>query len=399
MMSSVKWTPSVPEGRWSTLGPYYAMFPTDFVRDAVARFSKVGDGVLDPFCGRGTVPFVASSTGRFAVGMDVNPVAWVYASAKTSPEPDVTKILQRIREIAEAIRPGDETPENEFQEWAWAPKTLAFLNAARRELNWKIDRADWTLAAIIMIYLHGKTGGAVSNQMRQSKAMAPNYSVQWWKARGLRPPDIDPVEYFESRVAWRYAKGLPRMSGWSEIELGDARQKLVSWKGSKFNLLVTSPPYCGVTNYRLDNWIRLWLLGDVPLPDNKTAEKYIDRDGYKSMLMNVFTAAKRSMKENAVVLVRTDSRVFTRDVTAATLRTLWPDHRMLAKSERPERTQTRLFGDRSEKPGETDMLLLPPEDRRRPAGYRLVRDYEMASVPSVTATPVENSHKIAVGQK
>ncbi len=106
MKIDVKWTPSIPEGRWATLGPYYAMFPTDFVRDAIARFSKVGDGVIDPFCGRGTVPFVASSTGRFAVGMDVNPVAWVYASAKTSPEPDVQKVLRRIREIGEAVRPG-----------------------------------------------------------------------------------------------------------------------------------------------------------------------------------------------------------------------------------------------------------------------------------------------------
>ncbi|ERM00089.1 hypothetical protein Q644_07010 [Brucella intermedia 229E] len=181
------------------------------------------------------------------------------------------------------------------------------------------------------------------------------------------------------------------MSGWSEIELGDARQKLSSWKGSKFNLLVTSPPYCGVTNYRLDNWIRLWLLGDLPLPDNKSSEKYADRESYRSMLMDVFSSAKMSMTESATVLVRTDSRLFTRDVTAATLRALWPDHRMLAKSERPEKTQTQLFGDRTEKPGETDMLLLPPGDRRRPSGYGLVRDHEMASVPAAFSTSGERS--------
>ncbi len=380
MKHEVKWTPSVPEGRWATLGPYYAMFPTDFVRDAVARFSQPGDGVLDPFCGRGTVPFVASASGRFAVGMDVNPVAWVYASAKTSPEPDVQKVLQRVRDIAEAVRLGDDVPENEFQEWAWSPRTLAYLNAARRELRWRTDRADWTLAAIILVHLHGKEGGAVSNQMRQSKAMAPNYSVQWWKARGSRPPELDPVSYFEARVNWRYTKGLPRMSGWSEIELGDASERLASWKGSKFNLLVTSPPYCGVTNYRLDNWIRLWLLGDVSLPDNKSAEKYADRESYKRMLTCVFASAKKSMASDATILVRTDSRIFTRDVTAATLRALWPNHRMLAKSERPEKSQTQLFGDKTEKPGETDILLLDLRDRRRPSGYKIVRENEMASV-------------------
>lgn len=82
--------------------------------------------------------------------------------------------------------------------------------------------------------------------------------------------------------------------------------------------------------------------------------------------MSVFSAAKGTMAPNAAVLVRTDSRVFTRDATAATMRTLWPDCRMLAKIDRPEKSQTQLFGDRSEKPGETDILFLPQADRRRP---------------------------------
>ncbi|AFL52458.1 hypothetical protein ABIE78_001660 [Sinorhizobium fredii] len=388
MNKTIDWTPSVPEGRWATLGPYYAMFPTDFVREAVARFSRPGDGVLDPFCGRGTVPFVAASTGRFAVGVDVNPVAWVFASAKTSPEPDVQKLVRRIHEIAALVAPEDRHPENEFQAWAWDAGMLGFLRAARRELRWRADRTDWTLAAIILVHLHGKAGTAVSNQMRQSKAMSPDYSVRWWKAREMRPPEIDPVTYFEARVAWRYTKGLPRMREWSEIELGDARDRLVSWKGSAFRLLLTSPPYCGVTNYRLDNWIRLWLLGDSPLPNGSTAQKYADREGYRRLLMEAFSTARNAMSPHSVILVRTDSRVFTRDATAATLRCLWPSHRMLARSEKPVRSQTQLFGDKSEKPGETDILMLPPLDRRRPQGYRSVPDAAMTSVqPWLEAFP------------
>ncbi len=181
------------------------------------------------------------------------------------------------------------------------------------------------------------------------------------------------------------------MSGWSEIELGDARQKLSSWKGSKFNLLVTSPPYCGVTNYRLDNWIRLWLLGDLPLPDNKSSEKYADRESYRSMLMDVFSSAKMSMTESATVLVRTDSRLFTRDVTAATLRALWPDHRMLAKSERPEkpRPSSSVTGRKNPVRPTCFFFLREIADDRQ--DYGLVRDHEMASVPAAFSTSGERS--------
>lgn len=54
-------------------------------------------------------------------------------------------------------------------------------------------------------------------------------------------------------------------------EIGDASQRLSAWRRSRFKLLLTSPPCCGVTSYRLDNWIRLWLLGDSALPDNRSA--------------------------------------------------------------------------------------------------------------------------------
>lgn len=362
------------------MGPYYAMFPIAFVRQAVHAYSRAGEGVVDPFCGRGTVPFVAAVSGRQAVGIDINPVAWVFAAAKSSPEPDVQRVLARIGEIAAAVVPADCIPENEFQEWCWAPNVLGFLRAARRLLAWRTDRTDWTLAAILLVHLHGKAGNAISNQMRQSKAMSPDYSVRWWKARGSRPPSLDPAGYFRDRVQWRYAKGIPSIRNWAEIDLGDARTKLPSWRRSGMKLLLTSPPYCDVTNYRADNWIRLWVLGEGALPDWESSQRYGDRNAYRRMLLETFSAARDTLADDAVILVRTDTRQFTRDATAATLRHLWPEHRMLAKSEVPARSQTILFGDRSAKPGETDFLLLPPGDRRRPKGMRSVPAHEMSSV-------------------
>ena len=43
--------------------------------------------------------------------------------------------------------------------------------------------------------------------------------------------------------------------------LGDAREELRHAAPLMAGLLITSPPYKGVTDYWNDHWIRLWLLG------------------------------------------------------------------------------------------------------------------------------------------
>ncbi len=351
------WPQSTAEGRWSTLGPYYAMFPVAFVREAVERWCPPGGAVLDPFCGRGTVPFAARVTGRPSFGSDVNAVAYVFSQTKADPEPEPTRIAERIRDVANAATPADSEAENEFQDLAWAPGVRGFLRAARRILDWRESRTDRTLMALLLTHLHGKTGNAVSNQMRQSKSMAPGYAVRWWRQRGLLPPALDPVRYFLARATWRYRFGIPEGAP-AEICLGDARTFL-SRQPRRFSLLLTSPPYCGVTHYRVDNWIRLWMLGEGALPAYGTAERYGNREAYTAMLRAVFTAAKRALAEDAAVLVRTDSRPFTRDTTASLLAELWPGHRCSIEAGSPARSQTSLFGDIAAKPGETDFLLLP----------------------------------------
>lgn len=364
------WPPSTPQGRWSTLGPYYAMFPVSFTKHVISHLCPEGGAVLDPFCGRGTVPFVAKATGRRSLGIDLNPVAYVYSSAKIKPAPDEKMLLKRIRRVAASVTDEDREPENEFQDWAWCPAVLGFLNAARRLLDWRNDRVDRTLAAILLVHLHGKLGNAVSNQMRQSKAMAAAYAVNWWKTRGMRPPKIDPVAYFGDKVRWRYGKGIVTGPP-SRVLLGDSRTGLAHWRGAPFSMLLTSPPYCGVTNYKVDNWIRLWLLGGSAWPEWEKTQRYENRQAYTSLIHEVFTVARPHLTKDAVIYVRTDSRKFTKETTISALRDLWPDRSIFFRCDRPTKSQTQLFGDRGEKPGEIDLLVLPSR-MESPKGYEIL---------------------------
>jgi hypothetical protein len=355
---SLTWTPSSAEGRWCGFGPYYAMFPVDFVRQVIEQYCPNGGRVLDPFCGRGTTPYVATITGRHALATDINPVAWVYTAVKLNPCKRADLLMTRVDEILDCVRAADRIPDNEFQKAAWHKDVLGFLNAARRILNWRKGRIDRTLMGIILVYLHAKRGGGLSNQLRQSKAMAPNYSVQWWRRHGLRPPRIDVRSFFESRVHWRYAKGIPVKTGIAHAELGDAREILSRVERFGADFLLTSPPYCGVTNYEYDNWIRLWMLGGPALPSHRQASRYSDKEAYQNLLYEVFAQAKRLSKNSATIYVRTDAREYTLATTMDVLTELWPRHRMSIKLDRAKgRTQTALFHDSWPKSGEVDILL------------------------------------------
>src|SRR6266508_1314825 len=61
---------------------YLASFPAALAHAFIARYSRPGDVVLDPFSGRGTTPLQASAEGRIGVGNDLNPFAHLLTAAK-----------------------------------------------------------------------------------------------------------------------------------------------------------------------------------------------------------------------------------------------------------------------------------------------------------------------------
>ena len=54
---------------------YWARKPSNVVRAYIEHYSKVGDIILDPFCGSGPTPIEAIKTDRKAVAVDLDPMA------------------------------------------------------------------------------------------------------------------------------------------------------------------------------------------------------------------------------------------------------------------------------------------------------------------------------------
>lgn len=360
--------------RWEGIGPYYAMFPIRFADAVIKQYTAPSDTVLDPFAGRGTAIFSATALGRRGIGVEISPVGWVYARAKLGPAP-LEQVEERLLEIADASAEYADQASSlpKFFKQCFSPPVRRFLLAARARLDWRRRTCDRTLMAILLVYLHGKEGQALSNQMRQTKAMSPDYALKWWADNGTNPPDLDAVEFMRQRIRWRYAKGVLEADG-SRVFLGNSikllpqlASRMRKKKVPKAALLLTSPPYFGVTNYHYDQWLRLWLLGsetDAYVARGPYQGRFTHPALYRNLLNEVFCRAAEMVAHDAVVYVRTSKDPFTKEATLDAMLHAFPNKRLLEKS-RPFRkpTQTQLFRNKGPKAGEVDLILVPRQKK------------------------------------
>jgi DNA methylase len=359
--------------RWATFGPYYAMFPIDFAFDVVEKYSNVGDFILDPFAGRCSSVYAGGVLGRKSLGIEINPLGWLYGVTKLSPAPkeDVVNRLIDVFNMRLYYKKNAELMP-EFYHLCFCDEVLTFLLAARENLNWRTDSIDATLMSVLLVYLHGKLGEGMSNQMRQTKAMGYNYSINWWKEKNMSvPPKVDPLSFIIQKINWRYAKGVPELSGESMVIFGDATLELPQMVNRakkneiEFSLLFTSPPYWSIVDYHADQWLRLWLLGEDEKPKvnpEKHKGRFNSKTDYINLLKNVFQSSAEVMKRESTIFVRTDAREFTYSVTLEILKECFSRHKVsIEKKPFTKRTQTELFNNTlklpNEKHGEIDIIL------------------------------------------
>ena len=356
------WHRDTAAGRWYGFGRYYAMFPQSFIHDAVMNLTTREEAVLDPFCGRGNGPFAATVLGRSALGIDVNPIAWLFAAAKLHPAKTSEQVTARLSEISKARRPGDRRSRSRFETMAWAPAVRALLKAARRELDWRNSIVDRTLMAFITLHMQDKQGRGLSNVMSPTIAYSPTYAVKWWTKKGhVQPPDVEPVAMLEDKIRRRYKYGVPAQAC-GTVLLGDSRQELQEQEPTDAALLVTSPPYCGVTDYWNDHWMRLWMLG-YPFRKNwtKTA-RFENKTDYQDLVTCVFQESKRHLKKDAAILVRSDQRRSTAEMCVAAMKAVWPGRQLLARrTTAPHAGISNNHGRGGQKAKEIDLLM--PDSR------------------------------------
>jgi site-specific DNA-methyltransferase (adenine-specific) len=308
---------------------YLASFPASLAHAFIARYSRPGDVVLDPFSGRGTTPLQACAEGRIGVGNDLNPFAHLLTAAKVDP---ATPAEARTRLTALRLAWGGAADE-----WirravaiqadpatsagdpgvgpvpvevaiAFHPRTFAQVLFLRAALD-RRDRVDRFLLAAVSGILHGKTAAYLSHLMPNTFSMAPRYVRTFAERTGFVAAERDAFALLSAKLDRLYRSDAPSAPGIAL--LGDARdagprmRRALRERGlpDRARLVVTSPPYLRVVKYGYYNWLRTWFLGFDAREIDATLDDAHRREPYLAFLREALASLRPVLTDDAVVVL------------------------------------------------------------------------------------------------
>lgn len=300
---------SVPLTALNAVCPYYTMYPLNFPLRVLERHGKLGEWVMDPFCGRGTTNFAARLLGMPSVGIDSSPVAAALARAKLAYAIP-SRVVASARTILDAASEPSAMPTGAFWRLAYHQDTLLELCRLRDALL--ADSASPTrilLRAIILGALHGPRpkgrASYFSNQSPRTFAPKPNYAVKFWTERNLRPDAVDVLAIIKARAERYLSEPPPDVDGM--VQLADSRDPETFRDVPKVRWIVTSPPYYGMRTYLPDQWLRNWFLGAPDHVEYRQPEAQLEHTGAAH-----FSAEMASVWKNVAEHSASDARLIIR---------------------------------------------------------------------------------------
>ena len=301
--------------RFHSICPYFAMFPETFVEKCLTESPYEGV-VFDPFCGRGTTVFQALQEGREAAGCDLNPVAACVSGAKCDP-PKLFEVSARLDELRHGFREPDDGAWQgklgRFFDLCFHRKTLLQVRYLRSVLNWRNRKDDRFVAALCLGALHGESHRSpnyFSNRMPRTISTKPDYSVRWWQRKGYMPPLRDAFEILERMIRYRFRFPPPERA--ARVVQTDARRAADCFPAlaGRVTDIVTSPPYLNTTNYREDQWLRLWFLGDeARVPHDRRDDRHYSKETYWRFVQASWAGLAPLLAEQARLVVRIGGRL------------------------------------------------------------------------------------------
>lgn len=251
---------------------YYAGFSSSFVADILAEYATATSCVLDPWNGSGTTTAVCSQQGLKSVGLDINPAVIPVAWARLARKDLVTDLCERLRRIDPTSLLGEnvDIEDDGLLDLYFAPaasKKLRSLRSALIDISQSVavneDRNEYLAISGAALLLLARTiasilipfRGTNPSWLSRPKSSKDRLSLSW---KNLEEHLQHAVEITGSE-----AHKLIRASNfkWPDLVLGDSRDDLSQY--GRFDLVISSPPYCTRIDYPVATTSEMLALGGV----------------------------------------------------------------------------------------------------------------------------------------
>ena len=246
---------------------YRACFKPQLPEFFIARLTEPGDGVYDPFMGRGTTPLQAMLMGRRPLGNDINPLSQVLLAPRLNP-PTIEQITERLESIdlSRAAEIYDDLLH--FYHKDTLREIIALKEyLLRKEESGSMDNVESWIRMVAINRLTGHSSGFFSVY-----SLPPNQavSVKRQKKINLQRNQIPEYRAIKPRIL-KKSKSLLKdwygndsghvVGGMLGILSATDSKKVSEIPDDSASLVVTSPPFLDVVDYQGDNWLRCWFIG------------------------------------------------------------------------------------------------------------------------------------------
>jgi DNA modification methylase len=280
---------------------YRACFKAQLPEFFIARLTKPGDVVFDPFMGRGTTPVQAALMGRQAFGNDINPLSVLLTRPRLRPI--------ALQSVAAALRSVDWSRgeiEREDLLAFYHPATLKKLEALRL---WLAERAplgedhvdpvaDW-IRMVAINRLSGHSPGFFSGRsMPPNQAVSVKAQLKINEKLGVSPPERDVAAVILKKSRTLLKDGCAPSQVQSRLHTG-AAWDIPGIPDGSVDLTVTSPPFLDIVHYASDNWLRCWFAGIDP--DAVAIDMHRTEDAWTAMVHRVLAEQARILRRGGYV--------------------------------------------------------------------------------------------------
>ncbi|AXE60868.1 DNA methylase [[Mycoplasma] phocae] len=297
-----------------SISSYLAMFAPSLPDYFIKLYTNENATVMDNFSGRGTTALVARECNRKFIGSDLNPYAYVLTNFKISKlnKQDILNLLDKMNnQFLNSNYMNFAIPDKyEELKYFYSDDTLRQLIFLREEYGkkwYELGKNENAIIAFALGLMHGKSkkdGSSIyfSIDMPNVISMAPNYVKNYVANHNLIKPKINIFENIKSRIENKFDDLLSK-EYCGKCFLFDSTKTNDAIMDSSVDLVITSPPYLNIVDYKNSNWIKLWLLGydrKSTLKDIKLSDK-LKYDEYVIFIKNYLNAIYPKLKKNAKV--------------------------------------------------------------------------------------------------
>jgi DNA modification methylase len=240
-----------------------AKFFPELPRYLIRRYSKPGELVLDPMCGSGTVVLEAMLHERQALGVDIDPLAFLITKVKTTPIPSDeldeahNSLLSKLEDLLTSPDYTPSIPDFHYRSsWfrEFVLKELGLIQASISQLGTSDDIRD--LLRVVF-----------SSIIRESSNADPHCTrtvIRKKVSKDIHPGDT--LEAFRNSlgrqiVALHQLWVISKEREMLPPKLLQTCAKELPFDDSSIDLAVTSPPYVNAVDYPRTHQLELYWLG------------------------------------------------------------------------------------------------------------------------------------------